>query len=58
MSISDNSVTIQNGAESFLVVELKEKQVSDPILLELKGAFHNHRVEVSFQQGDGCTSLQ
>ena len=37
MSISDSHVTIQNGAESSLVVEVKEKQDSDPILLELKG---------------------
>ena len=41
MSISDNGVTIQNRAESFLVVEVKEKLDSDPILLELKGAVHN-----------------
>ena len=33
MSISDNGVTVQNGAESSLVVEVKEKQESDPILL-------------------------
>ncbi|WMV59152.1 hypothetical protein MTR67_052537 [Solanum verrucosum] len=32
--------------ESSLVVEIKEKQDSDPILLELKGAFHQQRVEV------------
>ena len=38
MSISDNGVTIQNGEESSLVVEVKEKQESDSILLELKGA--------------------
>ena len=41
MSISDGGVTVQNGAESSLVVEVKEKQDSDPILLELKGAVHN-----------------
>ncbi|KAH0689166.1 hypothetical protein KY289_016524 [Solanum tuberosum] len=38
MSISDGGVTVQNGVESSLVVEVKEKQDSDPILLELKGA--------------------
>ena len=32
MSISDRGVTVQNGAESSLVVEVKEKQESDPIL--------------------------
>ena len=31
--ISDSGVTVQNGAESSLVVEAKEKQESDPVLL-------------------------
>ena len=53
MSLSDNGVTVQNGAEYSLVVEVKEKKDSDPILLELNGAFHNQRVEVSSQWGDG-----
>ena len=35
MSISDSGVTVQNGAEPSLVVEVKEKQGSDPILVEL-----------------------
>ena len=34
-------------------MEVKEKQDSDPILLELKGAVHNQRVEVFSQGGDG-----
>ena len=33
MCISDNSVTVQNGAESFLVLDVKEKQDSYPMLL-------------------------
>ena len=37
MSISENGVIVQNGVESSLVVEVKEKQDSDPIMLELKG---------------------
>ena len=37
MSTSYNVVIVENGAESSLVVEVKEKQDSDPILLELKG---------------------
>ena len=53
MSISDNVVIVQNGAESSLVVEVNERQDSDPILLELKGAIHNQRVEVFSQGGDG-----
>ena len=40
MSISDGGVTVQNRLESSLVVEVKEKQDSDPILLQLKGAVH------------------
>ena len=34
-------------------MEVKEKQESDPILLELKGAVKNQRVEVLSQGGDG-----
>ena len=51
MSISDSSVTVQNKAESSLVVEVKEKQDNDPIFLEFKNAVHNHRVEV-FSKGE------
>ena len=53
MSISDSGVTVQNETESSLVVEVKEKKDSDPILLELKGAVHNQRVEVFSQGIDG-----
>ena len=58
MSISDSGVTIQNGAKSSLVVDFKEKKDSDPILLELKGAVNNHRVEVFSQGGDGVLRYQ
>ena len=51
MSISDSDLTVQNGVESSLVVEVKLNQDNDPILLKLKGAFHNQRVEV-FSQGE------
>ena len=51
MSISDSGVTAQNGAKSSLVVEVKEKKDSDPILIEIKGAIYNKRVEV-FSQGE------
>ena len=56
MSISDNGVKVQN--ESSLVVEVKEKQDSDPVLLELKGAVHNQRVEVFSQGGGGVLHYQ
>ena len=52
MSISDNGVTARNGAKYSFLVEVKEKQVSNPLLLELKGAIHNQRVEVFSQRGD------
>ena len=52
-SISDSGVTVHNGEKSSLVVEVKEKQESYPILLELKGAVNNQRVEVSSQVGYG-----
>ena len=58
MSISANGVTVQNGEESSLVVEVKENQQSDPILLELKGAVNNQRVEVFSQGGDGVLRYQ
>ena len=53
MSISDSGVTVLNGAESSFVVEVKENKESSPILLELKGAVHNKRVEVFSEGGDG-----
>ena len=52
-SISYSGVTVQNGAELSLVVEVKEKKDSDSILLELKGVVNNQRVEVFYQVGDG-----
>ena len=47
ISISDSGVTFENGAKSSFVVEVKENQDSDVIFLELNGAVHNKRVEVS-----------
>ena len=58
MSISDIGVTVMNGEESSLVVEVKEKQESDSIFLELKGAVNNQRVEVFSQGGDGVLRYQ
>ncbi|KAH0651783.1 hypothetical protein KY284_031695 [Solanum tuberosum] len=52
------SITVQNGSESSLVAEVKEKQDSDPILLQLKGAVHQQRVEVFSQGGDGVLCYQ
>ena len=36
LEYQDEGVIMQNAAESSLVVELKEKQYTDPILLQLK----------------------
>ena len=41
MSIPGSGITVQNRAESSLVLEFKEKKNSDPILFELNGAVHN-----------------
>ncbi|XP_069143374.1 uncharacterized protein [Solanum lycopersicum] len=46
MSISYSGVIVQHGAESSSVVEVKEKQESDPILLELKDT-HNSRYSIN-----------
>ena len=41
-----------------MVVEVKKKQDSDPIILELKSAVHNQRVEVFSQGGDSVLRYQ
>ena len=41
-----------------MVVEIKEKKVNDQILLELKGAVQNQRVEVFFRGRDGVLRYQ
>lgn len=51
MSISYGSVTFHYGSKSSLVVMVKEKQDSDLILLQLKGAVHQQGVEV-FSRGE------
>ena len=56
ISISNSGVTVQNGEESSLVMEIKEKQESDPILLELNGAVNNQSGGF-LPRGRWCTSL-
>ncbi|KAH0723877.1 hypothetical protein KY290_005311 [Solanum tuberosum] len=58
ISILDDGVTVQNGSEYPLVVEVKERQNSDPILLQLKGAVHQQKVKVFSQGGDGVLRYQ
>ena len=47
-----------NGAESSLVVEVKEKQDQDPIFLELKASLYNKKVLAFEQRGDGVLRYQ
>ncbi|KAH0781018.1 hypothetical protein KY290_000616 [Solanum tuberosum] len=54
----DSGVIVQNGAESSLVTTVEENQESDLILLQLKGAVHQHRVEVFSQGEDGVLRYQ
>ena len=58
MTISDSGVVVQNGAISSLVEEIKEKQNTNHILLELKNAVHYHRLEVFSQRGDDVLRYQ
>ena len=58
MGISYSGVTVQNGVESSFVVEVKENQDSDPIMLELKSAVHNQIVEVFSKGGYGVLRYQ
>ena len=58
MKISQNCLTVQNWEECSLVVEVKEKQDSDPIFLELRSVVHNQRIEVSSQGGNGVLRYQ
>ena len=58
MSISDSGVIVYSGEQSSLVVEVKEKEDTNPILHEPNGAVHNQRVEVFSQGGDGVLHYQ
>lgn len=53
MIISYGGVTVKNGSESSLVAEVKENWDVDLILLKLKRAVHQQRVEVLSQGRDG-----
>ncbi|XP_070029986.1 uncharacterized protein [Nicotiana sylvestris] len=51
----DGGVVLQNRAESSLVAEVKEKQFSDPYLLQLKEGIHKHKTMAFEQGGDDGT---
>ena len=57
MSISDSGVTIQNGAQSSLIVEVKKKKDSDPISLELNWRFSPKGKMVYFATRVDCVLL-
>ncbi|XP_070047526.1 uncharacterized protein [Nicotiana tomentosiformis] len=53
----DGGVVIQNRIESSLVAEVKEKQLNDPYLLQLKEGIHKHKT-MDFEQGGDDGTLR
>ncbi|XP_070004111.1 uncharacterized protein [Nicotiana sylvestris] len=51
----DGGVVLQNRVESSLVAEVKEKQISDPYLLQLKEGIHKHKTMAFEKGGDDGT---
>ncbi|WMV49860.1 hypothetical protein MTR67_043245, partial [Solanum verrucosum] len=51
-------VIVYNRSKSSLEVEVKGKPDSDLILLQLKGAFHQQKIEAFSQGGDGVLRYQ
>ncbi|XP_070050567.1 uncharacterized protein [Nicotiana tomentosiformis] len=56
---SEGGVIVQNRGESSLVVEVKEKQYNNPLLVQLKEGIHEHKtMAVSLGMGDGSLRYQ
>ncbi|XP_070049305.1 uncharacterized protein [Nicotiana tomentosiformis] len=56
---SEEGVIVQNRAELSLVVEVKENQYDDPLLLQLKEGIHKHKtIDFSLGTYDGTLSYQ
>lgn len=53
MSISNGVVIVRNSSKTSFVIDIKEKQESDPILLQLKGVVRQQNVKVFSREGDG-----
>ena len=56
---NEGGVIVQDRAESSLVVEVKEKQYNDPLLVQLKEGIHKHKT-MAFTLGmdDGTLRYQ
>ncbi|XP_070035196.1 uncharacterized protein [Nicotiana tomentosiformis] len=55
---SEGGVIVQNRAESSLVVEVKEKQYDDPMLVQLKEGINKHKTMCfSLGMDDGSTKI-
>ncbi|XP_070052009.1 uncharacterized protein [Nicotiana tomentosiformis] len=55
---SEGGVIVQNRAESLLVMEVKEKQYNDPLLVQLKEWIHKHKtMAFSLDMDDGSTKM-
>ncbi|XP_069143362.1 uncharacterized protein [Solanum lycopersicum] len=55
---TEGGIVLTNGAESYLVSEVKENQDQDPILLDLKATVHSQGVLAFEQGGDGVLKYQ
>ena len=58
MDSTEGGIVVTNKAESSLVLEVKEKQDQDLILLDLKQNVHKQRVLAIEQGGDGMLKYQ
>nr|WMB97139.1 hypothetical protein [Solanum aethiopicum] len=54
----EGGVHVHNGSASSLVVEVKEKQDRDPVLLQLKDDVHKQKVLAFAKGGDGVLRYQ
>ncbi|XP_070036784.1 uncharacterized protein [Nicotiana tomentosiformis] len=55
----EGGVIVQNRAETSLVVEVKEKQYDDPLLVQLKEGIHKHKtMAFSLGMDDGTLRYQ
>ncbi|XP_070022988.1 uncharacterized protein [Nicotiana sylvestris] len=56
---NEGGVIVQNGAESSLVEEVKEKQFNDPLIAQLKEGIHKHKTTTfSVGMNDGTLRYQ